>query len=164
MNLYIIRHAWAADSGDPRWPNDDARPLTADGVERFAAVVEKLVDRGMKPSLIATSPLVRCIETAQIVAAGLPDRPKIVELNELRPGSDLPVILHWTAKNAGKHPEIAWIGHAPDVSRLTAAMIGDGNSQIRFTKAAVASIRFDGSPALAAGELQWLATARLLGV
>ena len=31
MNLYIIRHAWAAERDDGQWPDDDLRPLTAEG-------------------------------------------------------------------------------------------------------------------------------------
>ena len=164
MNLYIIRHAWAEDRDDSHWPNDDLRPLTTDGKERFAQVVRHLVRRGITPRIIATSPLTRCVETAGLVAAGLPEGPKIVELDELRPGSDLEGLLRWTIRQADRHEEIAWVGHAPDVSRLAAAMIGEGDSLIRFTKGAVAAIRFDGSPALGSGELQWLVTAKLLGV
>jgi len=164
MNLYIIRHAWAAERDDSRWPNDDLRPLTPDGKERFAQVVRQLVHRGVTPGIIATSPLTRCVETAGLVAADLSDEPKIVALDELRPGSDLQGLLRWTIRQAGQHEEIAWVGHAPDVSRLVAAMIGEGDSLIRFTKGAVATIRFDGPPALGSGELQWLVTAKLLGV
>jgi phosphohistidine phosphatase len=164
MNLYIVRHAWAEERDDSRWPDDDLRPLTPDGKERFTQVVKQLLRRGMAPGVIAASPLVRCIETAQLVAAGLPDRPKVVELDELRPGSDLAGLLRWTIRQADKHEGIAWVGHAPDVGRLTAALIGEGDALVHFAKGAVAAVRFDGPPVLGGGELQWLATAKLLGV
>jgi phosphohistidine phosphatase len=164
MNLYIIRHAWAEDRDDSRWPDDGLRPLTPNGKERFAQVVKKLVRSGMTPSVVATSPLVRCIETAGLVAAGLPEGPMIVELDELRPGSDLEGLLRWTVRQAQKHEQIAWVGHAPDVSRLAAALIGEGDSSIHFAKGAVAAIRFDGPATLGNGELLWLVTAKLLGV
>jgi len=47
-----------------------------------------LVGRGMKPEVIATSPLVRCVETAQLlsVAAG---KVEVVELDELLAGQRL---------------------------------------------------------------------------
>ena len=35
MFIYIARHAWAGDRGDPRWPDDSLRELTPEGVERF---------------------------------------------------------------------------------------------------------------------------------
>jgi phosphohistidine phosphatase len=164
MPLYIIRHAWAEDRDDARWPDDDLRPLTTDGRKRFAQFVEQLALRGMTPGVIATSPLPRCVETAQLLATGLSKQPKVVTLDELRPGSDLSGLLRWTVRQADKHDEIAWVGHAPDVGHLVAAIIGDANAQIHFAKGAVAAIRFDGQPSAGAGELQWLATAKLLGV
>jgi phosphohistidine phosphatase len=163
MDLYIVRHAWAADRDDPRWPEDDLRPLTEQGRERFTQVVKKLAGRGMTPEIIATSPLVRCVETAQLLSAGM-GRIKIVELDALRPGSDVAELLKWTQRQAGKHQQIAWVGHAPDVDRLAAAMIGQGDSLIRFAKGSIAAIRFDGPPVLGDGQLQWLVTAKVLGV
>ena len=162
MDLYIIRHAWAAERDDSRWRDDGMRPLTAEGKERFARFVKKLVGIGVAPGIIATSPLVRCVETAEILAAAL-DGPKLVKLDELQPGSDLQGLLRWTVKQSAKHKQIAWVGHAPDVDRLAAALIGDGGALIRFSKGAVAAIHFDGEPVVGQGELQWSANAKLLG-
>jgi phosphohistidine phosphatase len=162
MELYIIRHAWAADRDDSRWPGDDARPLTPEGRERFARVAKKLAGCSMTPGVIATSPLIRCVETAQLLAAAL-DGPKVVELDELRPGSNLEGLSRWTVRQAAKHEQIAWVGHAPDVGRLVGALIGDGGSLIHFAKGAAAAIRFDGEPTIGNGELQWLVTAKTLG-
>ena len=163
MDLYIVRHAWAAERGDPQWPNDDLRPLTEGGQERFAQVVAKLAGRGMRPEVVATSPLVRCVQTARLLAAGTPGEPKIVELDELRPGSGWEGLLAWTARQARKHREVAWVGHAPDVDRLAAALIGPPDGLIRFAKGGIAAIRFDGPPIPGGGELQWLVTAKVLG-
>jgi phosphohistidine phosphatase len=163
MDLYIIRHAWAAERTE-QWPDDDLRPLTEEGQERFAQVVAKLADRVLAPQVVATSPLVRCVQTAQILATGAADRPKIVELDELRPGSDLAGLLAWTERQTRKHQQVAWVGHAPDVDRMTAALIGQSDGLIRFAKGAIAAIRFDGPLVLGGGELQWLVTAKVLGI
>jgi len=162
MDLYIIRHAWAGQYGDPQWPDDAQRPLTKKGRKRFAAMVNILGERGMEPSLIATSPMLRCRETAQILTEGLFDQPEIIDRQELLPHGDLASLLVWTAQQAEEHPQIAWVGHAPDVGQLTAALIGQGNVSIRFAKGAVAAVRFDGPIEIAAGELRWLITAKLL--
>jgi phosphohistidine phosphatase len=163
MDLYIVRHAWAADRDDPRWPADDQRPLTAEGRERFARMAATLVERGMAPKLIATSPLVRCVETAELLAAAV-GKAEVVVRDELQPGSDLDALLRWTVRQAERHQQIAWVGHAPDVSRLAAALIGPPESLLRFAKGGVAAIRCDDLPALASGQLQWLATAKILGM
>ncbi len=162
MDLYIIRHAWAEQYGDPRWPDDGLRPLTDAGRARFAQVVSRLAQRGFAPQLIATSPLVRCAQTARIVADGLSGDPQVVELDELAPGSDLEGLLGWTGQQAAEYGQIAWVGHAPDVGRLTGDLIGQPDAWIRFAKGAVAAIRFEDLPQLGGGELRWLVTAKVL--
>ena len=163
MDLYIIRHAWAGHYGDPEWPNDAERPLTPEGRERFALTAEKLVQRGLAPEVIATSPMVRCSQTAQIIARHAPDEPDVIDLEELLPGGDLDGLLKWTAEQSEQYRRVAWVGHAPDVGRLAAWLIGDGVGWIRFAKGAAAAIRFPGHPEPRQGELRWLVTAKLLG-
>ncbi len=163
MELYIIRHAWAGHYGDPEWPDDFDRPLTEEGKERFAEVVARLVERGFAPEIIATSPLVRCRQTAELVAAGVPGDPPVVERGELEPGSDFDAMLAWTAEQAETYDRIAWVGHAPDVSHLACGLIAEARAWIRFAKGATAAIRFDDTPRPGEGKLCWLATAKLLG-
>jgi phosphohistidine phosphatase len=161
MILYIIRHAWAEERDDEHWPDDSLRPLTADGQKRFNKLLKKLADVRFAPAVIATSPLVRCRQTAEIVAKRFPSGPKIVPLDALAPHSDLDLLIQWTAQR--EEDEIAWVGHAPDVGQLAAQLISDGTAAIRFRKGAVAAILFENGIGLGKGELQWLATAKLLG-
>lgn len=166
MDIYVIRHAWAGHYGDPDWPDDSQRPLTDAGRERFAAVVDALCQREFSPSLIATSPYVRCRQTAQIVAERLaanggPNQIEIAELDELTPGSDLKKVFRWTTKQNAE--SVAWVGHAPDVGHLTAALLGDKRLMIRFAKGACAALRVDGELEFGAGELRWMTTAKMLG-
>lgn len=161
MKLFIVRHAWAGQHGDPRYPDDRLRPLTEDGKDRFAQVVKRLSDRGFKPRLIATSPLVRCRQTAEIVAAGVSGHPQIIERDELQPGSNLADLLAWTVEQEDQ--PVAWVGHAPDVGQLAAALIGNGTGAIRFAKGGACAIDFETEMAPGRGQLQWLATAKLLG-
>jgi phosphohistidine phosphatase len=163
MFIYIARHAWAGERGDPRWPDDSLRELTADGIARYTAVVKSLSERGFQPRQIATSPYTRCRQTAEIIAKFVTGRPGIEELEALEPGSDLEPLLGWTNEQEGD--DVCWVGHSPDVERLAAELIGDGTGRIRFAKGAVAAIGFDGDAANAGGgELYWLATAKSLGV
>jgi phosphohistidine phosphatase len=164
MDLYILRHAWAAEAGDPRWPADRLRPLTDLGRKRFAEVASKLVERDMKPSLIATSPLLRCVQTAETLAAEIHHRPEIVELDALQPSSDFEALIAWTSQQVtAGHTSIAWVGHAPDVDYFACRLIGATTAMIRFAKGAAAAIRFEGMPRSGAGELRWLVTAKILG-
>ena len=91
----------------------------------------------------------------------LADDARLVELDALRPGSDLAELVRWTASQ--NEEAIAWVGHAPDVTDLAAALIGDSSAAIRFAKGAAAAIEFAGETEAGKGELNWLSTAKLLG-
>src|SRR5262245_6221283 len=162
MFLYIARHAWAGERGDPRWPDDSLRELTDDGIERYTKVGKALADRGFEPERIATSPFTRCRQTADIIAKYVKGKPKIDELDALQPGSELQPLLEWSRAQSGA--DICWVGHSPDVEYLAAELIGDTAAHIRFAKGAVAAIDVDAEVAPGDAQLNWLATAKLLGV
>jgi phosphohistidine phosphatase len=163
MFIYIARHAWAGERGDPRWPDDSLRELTPEGIERYTKVVTALSKRGFAPARIATSPYTRCRQTADIIAKYMPAGPMIAELDALQPGSDVDALIDWTNEQGGA--DVCWVGHSPDVEELAAKLISDRGANIRFAKGAVAAIAFDKvSASSSGGELHWLATAKLLGV
>ncbi|MGQ9574000.1 MAG: SixA phosphatase family protein [Thermoguttaceae bacterium] len=163
MILYIIRHAWAVEQGDPKWPVDAERPLTEEGRQRFAKMIKLLAERDFAPEVVATSPLVRCCQTAEIIASLLPDKPEVIPRKELAPKSDLDGLVKWTGSEQRKRKEVAWVGHAPDVSYLAAALVGDARGAIRFAKGGIAAIQFEDVPQIGRGELRWLVTAKVLG-
>jgi phosphohistidine phosphatase len=160
MTVYIVRHAWAEERDEAVYPNDDLRPLSRKGCKRFRCLARRLAKRGIDVAQIATSPLVRCRQTAEILAEKLPGEPPVTELDALRPESQLEPLLEWTRQQDGK--DVAWVGHAPDVDRLAAALVGDEKASIQFDKGAVAAIDFNGPPAAGQGVLRWLAIAELL--
>ena len=156
-HLYILRHAWAEELA--AGIDDHSRRLTKKGRKRFQKCVRRLCDAGMALDLVATSPLVRTRETAEILAAELPNSPPIIVVDALAPGGDWQSLVEWTINQDAAR--VAWVGHAPSVGRLVGLTIGDGRAAIRMQKGAVASIRLDdglGQP----GELEWLATADML--
>lgn len=161
MQLYIVRHAFAGQHGDPKYPDDDMRPLTKKGRRRFGRLVKKLARRGFAPAVVATSPLVRCRQTADVIAARLGLAAGIVELDALRPGSRLDELVDWTSRQPAE--VVAWVGHSPDVEQLAAALVGARDGAIVFAKGAVAAIDFDDRPAIGRGELQWFATCKSFG-
>jgi phosphohistidine phosphatase len=160
--IYIARHAWAHEIGDPRWPDDSLRELEPEGAVRYQRLVELIALRDFVPEVIATSPYTRCRQTADIIARHTTLQPSITELPALKPDSDFEALTHWS--RVTKCQSICWVGHAPDVTWLTGMLIGDRNANIRFAKGAIAAIRMQSEIAYAQGELMWLATAKLMGV
>ena len=158
--LYVIRHATAEDAGEE---GDHARRLTRKGRKRFVRLVRRLIAAGVEVDLIATSPLVRTVETAEALADELQSergaRPRVEVVDALAPGSDWQAVVEWTVTQDAAR--VAWVGHAPCVGRLVALSIGDGSAAVRMQKGAVAAIALgDGLGQL--GELEWLVTPDLL--
>lgn len=158
--LYVIRHATAEDAGEE---GDYERRLTRKGRKRFVRLVRRLIAAGVEIDLIATSPLVRTVETAEALADELESergtRPRVEVVDALAPGSDWQTVVEWTVTQDAAR--VAWVGHAPCVSRLVALSIGDGSAAVRMQKGAVAAIALGdglGQP----GELEWLVTPDLL--
>ncbi len=160
--IYIARHAWAYEYGDPRWPDDSLRELELEGAERYQRLIEILAKRDFAPERIATSPYTRCRQTAEIIANNILLKPPVIELPALEPGSDFEALLKWSRSTDSK--SICWVGHAPDVTWLTGMLIGQRDANVRFAKGAIAAIRMQDEIGYAQGELMWLATAKLMGV
>ena len=91
MRLYIVRHAWAEEPSDFRYPNDAERPLTDDGRRRFRREAIKLVERGVRPGQIASSPYLRTMQTAELLAKALEDKSPVTKQESLAPGAYRPL-------------------------------------------------------------------------
>ena len=161
MLLYIVRHAYAGQHGDPRYRDDSLRPLTTKGRKRFRRSVKKLSQRGFAPTLLATSPFVRCRQTADVIVDRLCPPPELVELDDLKPGSQLESLVAWSNKQGAE--EMVWVGHAPDVDDMAASLLGSRPGAIVFPKGAVAAIGFDDEIAIGQGELHWFVSPKILG-
>lgn len=162
MFIYIARHAWAHEFGDPRWPDDSQRELEFDGAERYIQVVETLAERGFEPQVVVTSPYVRCRQTADLISRHTVHKPEVVELEALEPGSDFGEICQWS-RDCGCE-SICWVGHAPDVGLLTGALIGSMRANVRFAKGSIAAVRYHTEIGQGCGELYWHVTAKTLGL
>ena len=117
--------------------------------------MKSLCKAGMQVDVIATSPLVRARETAEILAAAFDNAPPVEVVDALAPASNWPALVEWTTQQDAA--SVAWVGHMPCVGRLVGLTIGDGSASISMQKGAVASIRLDDGPGHP-GELAWLAT------
>jgi phosphohistidine phosphatase SixA len=74
--LYLVRHAIAAERGK-EWPDDTKRPLTKRGIRRFRECVTGLGELEGAVDEIFTSPLVRAKQIADLLAAGMDDKPPV---------------------------------------------------------------------------------------
>ena len=118
-----MRHGSAEDRSESGIDGD--RALTSAGRERVRAVAKLLVDSNEEPLHIVTSPLVRAVQTAEIVAlvTRLNDRDGALEVRrDLAPGGDPVRLVHQLASEGKKRVLLA--GHEPDLSGLVGSLLG----------------------------------------
>jgi len=149
--LLIVRHAPAED----RSPDGDAgRALTAEGRTEMAQAAHGLARMLDGLDLIATSPLVRARQTADLIAAGFPNAERCL-LPELAPGVDRDAFATWL--DALTVRRVAVVGHEPDLSLLIGWLIG-GRARVRMRKGAAALVALAGAAGQGSAELEWLLT------
>ena len=159
MQLLVIRHAIAEereDFGKTGQP-DDLRPLLADGTRKMARAAPALTVLAPAIDVLASSPLVRAMQTAQIVAAEY-QRLGIVQTDELRPDVDPPVTARWLASQANKEL-VAIVGHEPHLGLFVSWLLaGTDDSRIELKKGAACLLRLDEKPGKRAATLVWALT------
>jgi phosphohistidine phosphatase len=151
-SIYLVRHAIAADPGGPS-ATDEARPLTVEGVERFTMQVRGLSALDVSIDQILTSPLLRCRQTAQLLAEGLPGSTPVDVLDALRPGGR-PADVTEALGVYRSLDSIALVGHEPSIGAVAAALIGAQGS-IPFKRGAVCRVDVASFPPRGAGVLVW---------
>jgi phosphohistidine phosphatase len=145
MKLYVMRHGSAEDdSADGR---DATRALTAGGRERVREVARKLVAEGEAPRVIVSSPLVRALQTAEIVHAHTKVDSALEVQTAIAPHGDALTFVRDAARAGRKRMMV--VGHEPDLSILVSSLVGRPMSST-FMKAMVVALRLpqDGGDAL----------------
>jgi phosphohistidine phosphatase len=164
MELFVIRHAIAEPLGKENEFSDEKRALTAEGGNRMREVVKGLVKLGVEFDLILTSPLVRAVETAEIVctAAGLAKK-DIKQSGNLAPGASAEHLFAEIKGLAGVEA-IALIGHQPDLGGLISRIIQSdaGAISIQLKKGSVCCLNVTETVPTLRGDLVWLLTPRQL--
>lgn len=184
MQLVLIRHARAEERA--LFKRDRTRALTADGRRRMSKAARGL--RALVPGLtgIATSPLLRARQTAEIVAA-VYTSVDVVTLPALSPGVAPRTVLAWL-RTQPQDTLLALVGHEPDLGQLAGWLLSGDRHEwrkrgarsrphgdkrrssfsarktgfVQFKKGAAALIEFAGAPAAGEGTLVWLLTAAQL--
>ncbi len=156
MNVYLLRHAVAEDRNAERFPNDDDRPLTEEGIDRMKLAAGGIAALIKRPGAILASPLVRTMQTAEIVAKALGCKNCVEPGDALKPGAKIDAVRKELAARSGKDVEsIMLVGHEPDMGELASALIGAKGAAIEFKKGSLCAIRLDAEHLDRSGILRW---------
>lgn len=119
MRLYVVRHGPAEDTSPSG--RDFDRALTDSGRERVREVARRLRAEDEVPRVILTSPLVRALQTAEVIAAEL-DVQHVETTRELAPGGDSVALVKTLVNQKRKRAML--VGHQPDLTVLIEDVTG----------------------------------------
>lgn len=148
MRVTLIRHAEAGDDA----PRDEVRALTVRGRKDARRLGRALARRGVRFTLIVTSPLVRAVQTAEIVAAAVGYRRAMPALDVLEPEAPASDVVAFLTTVADEE-SVALVAHEPILSAVAGALTGKArHPALRKTEAL--RIRLPDGPQ-APGVLRW---------
>lgn len=163
MLILLVRHAKA----EPRPllalgpKRDSRRPLSDAGRKRMRRAAKTLHKLVPAVDVLASSPLLRARETAEIIAARY-DGMAVVDLTPLSPGGSERDLLDWLCAQR-QDATVALVGHEPDLGLFASWLLS--GKKLPFAplrKGAACLIRFAEIPAPGGGVLEWLLTPKLL--
>ena len=161
MQIWIVRHGLALDIGQSGITRDSDRPLSKEGRTKTREVAEGLLAMKCIPDAVASSPLVRAQQTAEIIAGVLCPGIAMETADVLAPGHSPVEVIDWLSSQTVA--SIMLVGHLPGVSQLASMLVaGMPEGDIEFKKAGVCSILTARKIVAGQGTLEWLMPPRIL--
>lgn len=157
MEIYLLRHGIAVERDEHRGP-DEERALTEEGRRKTRQAAKAMHVMRLSFDVIFSSPLVRALQTAEIVA----DTPRLkrrLQLTEhLAPQATSQKQIAWL-KNLRPAPTTALlVGHEPNLSALISRLLtGDEDIAIHFKKGGLCKVTVE-RPGSGCATLEWLLT------
>jgi phosphohistidine phosphatase len=136
MKLYVMRHGTAEEHSATG--NDATRALTPQGRDRVRDVARALAGEGEAPKLVIASPLIRALQTGEIVHAHAKVEAPLEVNAVMAPRGDALSFVREAAKSGKKRVMV--VGHEPDVSILVASLLGSP-LEVGFSKSMVVGLR-----------------------
>lgn len=149
MQVFIIRHGIAIDEAPGL--GDEDRYLTPEGRRKTQAVGALLRKQIGGLDRILTSPLVRAVQTAEIIARELECDDVRVAMS-LRPAGSMSKV-DAALVDASDAKRVALVGHEPGMSAIAAHLLGVSAFPRAFKKSGVCAITLRGTGA--PGVFEW---------
>jgi phosphohistidine phosphatase len=162
MNLYIVRHAIAAQRGTQGYEDDSQRPLTDKGRKKMNSIVKGLHQFGLELDVILSSPYVRARDTAKILASEFQREDQLEFSENLIPPGNFDALIDEIHKKY-EVGSLALVGHEPMLSELI-SWLTTGNTDMNVTlkKGGVCYLTADNLYQDHRATLEWLLTPALM--
>jgi phosphohistidine phosphatase len=155
VDLFLIRHAHAIDGDGMR---DDDRPLSPQGRRQALDVGAALGRQKVRFARIVTSPLVRAVETAELVAVSLGFDGGLDVHDAMRPDGGWKHLLRDVLSQHDHTGSIALVGHEPTIGHYLSKLLHQKG--LSMSKGAV--VRLDWHDADTAANLVWTVSPKRL--
>lgn len=149
MNLYFVRHGNAEPASV--FKKDKERELTDEGILILKSSVEQWKDYLKPPDHILTSPLVRAVQTGEIISKGIGFKGIVMKENLLSPGSSTSYVIE-LAKSLDVE-NIILVAHQPDLSFHLSVLVSSSEINFKFSPGSIAKVHFENIPKAGKGEL-----------
>jgi phosphohistidine phosphatase len=154
MNCVLFRHGIAVEREEWDGPDSD-RPLTERGAKRVSQVSAGLRWLEVQPTYIFSSPLVRALETADILQSSLSIQSAIKRVDELLPDAN-PERLLALFRDLPPECTVVCVGHEPHLGLTASIMLaGKPSTAFAFKKAGASLIELSSPPKIGRGVLHW---------
>ena len=121
MKLFLVRHG-DADAEIPEGLGDEGRALTAKARHGVFTHFASLADRMADTQLVLTSPLVRAVQTAQILSLSLKHEGLLRAHRSLLPDMPVGSVEAVLSEHAGEN--VILVGHQPSMGAMAAHLLG----------------------------------------
>jgi len=154
MKVHFIRHAQAIER--PAELPDEYRNLTCRGRKRFRQVAASLKKIGVDPDFIITSPKVRAVQTAEILAETLRFSGEVRISADLATGPDISALGN-LLKTVEESREIVIIGHEPGLGDTVRELL-KLSTPCNLTKGSVVTLKISIKQSVLTAELTGVVT------
>jgi phosphohistidine phosphatase len=154
VTAYFLRHG-IAERNDAS--GDFARKLTGEGraaLQRLAQVAS------FQPSVILSSPYVRAVETAELLAHESGWRTPVLTSDALTPNSSAEGM--WAEIRVHQEDSILVVAHEPLLSSSISWMLGSTRAMVRMLPGTLAALSVESRGAAPVAELLWMITPSML--
>ncbi|EIJ42881.1 phosphohistidine phosphatase SixA [Beggiatoa alba B18LD] len=160
MNVLLVRHAIAEERDEfaMTGKSDDLRPLTPKGINKMHKNAAGIKTQLPTIQQIFSSPLVRAVQTADILSEYYPEAHRHC-LPSLSPDRSMHDVLNTLQTEAYTNHTIALVGHEPDLCELaTWLLTGHVNDWLPFKKGGACLLNFDSEVEAGQAQLCWALT------
>lgn len=165
MNLYILRHGIAVESGTPGYEKDSERPLTPEGKRKLARIAGAMQEMDLTFDLIFSSPYVRARQTAEIVARCFRAGKKLAFSNELTPGGEPRALVEELRRREPEPRDVLLVGHEPYLSGLIAMLVaGNPGLSVTLKKGGLCKLSTESLRCGRCASLEWLLTPKQMAL